>query len=186
MTHPLVATEYDTPFGDLAVLMSPADAVVRAAGFHPAADMALRVAPAFGARGWEFGESPQIDAVIEAWLGGDGDALRTVAVEQDGGPFFQEVWETMRAIPSGETLSYQELAEAAGRPRAMRAAGTACARNNIAPFIPCHRVVKSDGTLGGYGYGGLETKAAMLALEKRGRVPAADAAAAHSVAKAPL
>lgn len=183
MTLPLVAAQYDTPFGDLAVLASPEDYVVRAAGFHSTADMALRVAPAQRARGWEPGDLPQIDAAIEAWLAGDGALLRGIRVKQDGGPFFQEVWETMRDIPSGETMSYQELAEAAGRPRAMRAAGTACARNNITPFIPCHRVVKSGGVLGGYGSGGVELKAAMLALEQRGKALSADADSRRAAAE---
>lgn len=167
MDAPLLAKEYKTPFGELAVLMTPEDAVVRASGFRSLGDMALRVASPLIARGWERADMPLIDDVIERWLDGDGDALREVAVNQSGGPFFHEVWETMREVPSGETVSYRELAEAAGRPRAMRAAGTACARNNIAPFIPCHRVVKSGGALGSYGFGGVEMKAAMIALEHR-------------------
>ncbi|WP_430868196.1 methylated-DNA--[protein]-cysteine S-methyltransferase [Demequina aurantiaca] len=175
MTIPLVAVQYDTPFGDLAVLVSPEDEVVRASGFHSAADMALRVSPRQRARGWEPGELPRIDEAVEAWLAGDGFLLRGIPVEQDGGPFFQEVWETLRDVPSGETISYQELAEAAGRPRAMRAAGTACARNNIAPFVPCHRVVKSGGALGSYGFGGVEMKAAMIALEQKKTVRTDDA-----------
>lgn len=184
MVLPLVAAEYDTPFGDLAVLVSPEDGAVRASGFRSIADMALRVAPVQRALGWEPGDLPDVDAAIEAWLAGDGALLRRVKVQQDGGPFFQAVWETMRDIPCGETLSYQELAEAAGRPRAMRAAGTACARNNITLFIPCHRVVKSGGVLGGYGSGGVELKAAMLALEQRGKGSAADADSPRAAADA--
>jgi methylated-DNA-[protein]-cysteine S-methyltransferase len=59
----------------------------------------------------------------------------------------------MRQIPPGETWSYAELAAKAGRPQAVRAAGQACARNLVAPFVPCHRVVRSGGSLGGYYYG---------------------------------
>lgn len=183
MAIPLVAAVYDTPFGDLAVLVTPEDAVVRASGFHSAADMSLRVAPELHARGWELGELPQIESVIGKWLAGDGSGLRDIPVEQPGGPFFQQVWETMRDVPSGETVSYQEIAEAAGRPRAMRAAGTACARNNIALFIPCHRVVKSGGALGNYGFGGVEMKAAMIALEAAGASRAADAGSVPAAAE---
>ncbi|WP_061963063.1 methylated-DNA--[protein]-cysteine S-methyltransferase [Demequina aurantiaca] len=183
MPLPLVAAEYDTPFGELAVLVSPEDGVVRSAGFHTAADMALRVSLRQLSRGWAPGELPHIDAAVEAWLSGDGSLLRGIDVQQDGGPFFQEVWETMRDVPSGETISYQELAEAAGRPRAMRAAGTACARNNIALFIPCHRVIKSGGALGNYGFGGVEMKAGMIALEQRASPQEDDAAPLRAVAE---
>jgi len=88
----------------------------------------------------------------------------TVAAEQDGGPFFQDVWRAMRDIPAGTTISYAQLAARAGRPRAIRAAGTACASNLLAPFVPCHRVLRSDGAIGGYAYG-LAVKDALLAHE---------------------
>ncbi|QDX26530.1 bifunctional DNA-binding transcriptional regulator/O6-methylguanine-DNA methyltransferase Ada [Sphingomonas suaedae] len=92
-------------------------------------------------------------------------AARVVAeVEQPGrhtdlpldvrGTAFQEaVWQALRAIPPGETLSYTQLAIAAGHPGAVRAAGTACGANNVAILIPCHRAQRSDGTMGGYAYG---------------------------------
>lgn len=163
----LTASTYGTPFGDLAVFVTPEDGVVRASGFRPLPEIAERLSCTVARRGWELGDLAHIDAVVQAWLAGDGNALRSVDVEQDGGPFFQEVWTAMREVPSGKTISYQELAATAGRPRAMRAAGTACARNNVAPFIPCHRVVKSGGELGSYGFGGVVVKAAMLDLEAR-------------------
>lgn len=72
----------------------------------------------------------------------------------------------LRTIPYGETESYAEVAEAAGSPRAMRAVGSACANNPVPLVIPCHRVVRSDGTLGGYG-GGLEIKSALLEMEEK-------------------
>ena len=71
----------------------------------------------------------------------------------------------MREIPAGTTWSYGELAAKAGSPRAVRAVGQACARNMVAPFVPCHRVVRSDGSLGGYFYG-LDTKRWILAHER--------------------
>jgi methylated-DNA-[protein]-cysteine S-methyltransferase len=108
---------------------------------------------------------PAVSRAIAAWLEGDGSLLGSVPVHQDGGPFHQAAWEALRQVPSGTAVSYQELAELAGSPRAMRAAGQACARNALAPFVPCHRVVKSGGELGHYGFGGPDAKAAMLALE---------------------
>ncbi len=70
------------------------------------------------------------------------------------GTAFQEaVWQALRAIPPGETRTYAQLAIAAGNPRAVRAAGTACGANQVAIAIPCHRAQRSDGTMGGYAYG---------------------------------
>lgn len=90
---------------------------------------------------------------VRQWIDGDLDALLTVEVDQPGGEFQQSAWAAMREVQGGTTVSYAELAQIAGRPRAVRAAGTACARNQVAPFVPCHRIVRTDGTLGAYGYG---------------------------------
>lgn len=106
---------------------------------------------------------PVADAA-RAYLAGHPRALDAVSVRQPGGEFQQQVWTAMRGIPAGQTWSYAELATKAGRPSATRAAGTACARNRVAPFVPCHRVVRSDGSLGGYAYG-LPVKRWLLGLE---------------------
>src|SRR6266511_217362 len=68
-------------------------------------------------------------------------------------PFLSAAWQALRAIPPGEPISYTELAARAGRPAAVRAAAQACARNPCALFVPCHRVVRADGSLGGYRWG---------------------------------
>ena len=82
------------------------------------------------------------------------------------GTAFQEaVWRELTRIPPGETRTYAQIAAAVGRPAAVRAAGTANGDNNVAVLIPCHRVIRTDGTLGGYAYG-LERKAALLRREK--------------------
>jgi len=75
------------------------------------------------------------------------------------------VWAELQTIPYGETRSYQEVASAVGRPRAVRAVGAANGANPISIVVPCHRVIASDGKLGGYG-GGLELKARLLAMER--------------------
>jgi methylated-DNA-[protein]-cysteine S-methyltransferase len=82
-------------------------------------------------------------------------------LDQHATPFKLSVWQTIAAIPYGSTLSYAEVAAAAGAPNAYRAAGSACATNPIAIVVPCHRVVGSDRGLGGYG-GGLPMKAWLL------------------------
>jgi AraC family transcriptional regulator of adaptative response/methylated-DNA-[protein]-cysteine methyltransferase len=81
------------------------------------------------------------------------------------GTAFQEaVWRELSRIPAGESVSYAVLAARAGRPAAVRAAGTACGSNQIAVLIPCHRARRGDGTPGGYAYG-IERKAKLLAKE---------------------
>jgi len=88
-------------------------------------------------------------------------------VDVAGTAFQQAVWAALRAIPPGETRSYAQIAAAIGRPGAVRAAGSACGDNGLAVLVPCHRVVRADGTLGGYAYG-LERKKALLARESHG------------------
>jgi methylated-DNA-[protein]-cysteine S-methyltransferase len=86
----------------------------------------------------------------------------------DASPFIRRVWEVCRTIPFGETTTYGALAARAGRPRAARAVGLAMARNRCPILVPCHRVLRSDGQLGGWsGPGGLGFKQMLLDLEKR-------------------
>lgn len=82
-----------------------------------------------------------------------------------GTEFQQRVWHTLQRIPYGETVSYGELARMAGMPRAVRALANANGANALSVFVPCHRVIGSDGSLTGYG-GGLDVKLALLRLEK--------------------
>jgi O-6-methylguanine DNA methyltransferase len=82
-----------------------------------------------------------------------------------GTPFQRRVWEKLLEIPYGETRSYQDIARAVRRPRALRAVGNANGANPVSLVVPCHRVVASGGKLGGYG-GGLELKARLLAMER--------------------
>lgn len=81
-----------------------------------------------------------------------------------GTPFQHQVWDGLRAIPYGETISYAELARRIGRSGASRAVGSANGRNPISIVVPCHRVIAADGTLGGYG-GGLDRKEWLLQHE---------------------
>jgi methylated-DNA-[protein]-cysteine S-methyltransferase len=89
-----------------------------------------------------------------------------VPLRLEGTPFMRRVYDVVRRIPAGETLSYGEVADAAGRPGAARAVGAAMAKNRICLFIPCHRVVGSSGIGGWSGTGGLEQKRALLMLER--------------------
>jgi len=88
----------------------------------------------------------------------------SVPLDVEGTPFQQAVWAALRQIPSGQSVSYSELAQRVGRPRAVRAVASACAANVVAVLIPCHRVVRRDGSLSGYRWG-LARKQALLARE---------------------
>lgn len=74
-------------------------------------------------------------------------------LDVQGTAFQEAVWAALRAIPAGETRTYTDLAAAAGNPKAVRAAGTACGANHLAVVIPCHRAQRTDGSMGGYAYG---------------------------------
>ena len=89
---------------------------------------------------------------------------RDIPVDVRGTAFQERVWQELRRIPPGETRSYAEIAAAAGNPRAVRAAGSANGANHVPVLIPCHCVVRSDGSLGGYAYG-LEIKKKLLERE---------------------
>jgi methylated-DNA-[protein]-cysteine S-methyltransferase len=102
----------------------------------------------------------------------DGNLTRfTVPLDPAVGTRFQRrVWEELTAIPYGQTRSYGEVASAIGNPRASRAVGSANKRNCIPILIPCHRVIKSDGGIGGYN-SGTHIKRALLKLEGVTKVP---------------
>ncbi len=87
-----------------------------------------------------------------------------IPLDVKGTAFQEAVWRELQRIPKGETRSYAEIAAAVGKPKATRAAGSANGANNVAVLIPCHRVVRSDGSLGGYAYG-LEIKKKLLEKE---------------------
>lgn len=140
-----------TPAGTLTTIVADDDVVV-AAGFTDDADALAARAGLPAAPSPPTGPTA-VDTAILAWLGGDHAALEALPLRQSGTDFQQQVWTALRAIPPGGTASYAELAAAVGRPGATRAVGSACGRNLIAPFVPCHRAVRSDGSLGGYLYG---------------------------------
>lgn len=102
--------------------------------------------------------------ILERYFAGDHGAIDTVAVELNGTDFQKRVWQALRRIPCGSTVSYAELARRVGEPAAVRAVGAANGANPVAVVVPCHRVIGSDGSLTGYG-GGLERKRWLLAHE---------------------
>ena len=107
---------------------------------------------------------PVISELIDDYFDGDLSALNAIKVRQPGGPFSQAAWKAMRRVKAGKTMSYADLADRAGSPAAVRAAGSACAKNAIVLVVPCHRIVKTGGALGNYAYG-LSKKEWLLCFE---------------------
>jgi methylated-DNA-[protein]-cysteine S-methyltransferase len=139
----------DSPAGVL-TLVADSTGVLRAAGFGDPDALLARLRVAGVRRRTDLGP---VTRAARRYLAGDLTALDELPATQAGGPFLQRAWSALRTVPPGRTISYADLAALAGSPKAVRAAGQACARNLIAPVIPCHRVVRTGGGLGGYAYG---------------------------------
>ena len=107
---------------------------------------------------------PKISDLIDDYFSGDVEAINAITVRQPGAAFSQAAWKAMRKIKAGKTISYADLADRAGSTAAVRAAGSACAKNAIVVVVPCHRIVKTGGALGNYAYG-LDAKEWLLRHE---------------------
>jgi methylated-DNA-[protein]-cysteine S-methyltransferase len=186
MNANLVIGSIDTSYGPLSVAVVVGDhshlAALAAAATRTGAATATE--PVVVASGWtdvfEFLQrlDPQVTALprlsndvpmsivkaVADWDAGDASGLDEVAVAQPGGEFRQHAWTALRNVPAGTVVTYSELAELAGNPKASRAAGSACATNLVAPFVPCHRVVQAGGKVGNYAYGA-DLKTSMLVTE---------------------
>ncbi|MCS3442044.1 methylated-DNA--[protein]-cysteine S-methyltransferase [Microbacterium phyllosphaerae] len=153
----------DTPDGPFTILADDRQRVL-ASGWT-ADQVAVVGRLAAGARPAEVSESETEAAVaVRAFYEGDLSAIDTVAVAQTGTPLQLAGWSALREIEPGEPLTYTSFAARLGNPRAVRAAASICARNAPALFVPCHRVLRTDGTLGGFAWG-LGVKASLLARE---------------------
>jgi methylated-DNA-[protein]-cysteine S-methyltransferase len=155
------STTLGTPAGPLSLVVD--GDLLAAAGFCPVATLESRL---------RTGSRPRADlgavsAAVRAYLDGDLRALDPLEVGQRGTRHQQAVWAALRAVPAGSTVTYGELAGRLGRTAsASRAVGSACAANLVAPVVPCHRVIRGNGTLGGYYYG-LAVKRWLLEHERR-------------------
>ncbi|MBF6174420.1 methylated-DNA--[protein]-cysteine S-methyltransferase [Nocardia blacklockiae] len=90
---------------------------------------------------------------VEKYHAGAVLAIDDITVRQLSGPFLVHAWEVLRKIPAGNPVTYTAFADRSGRPEAIRAAANACARNAAALFVPCHRILRTDGSLGGFRWG---------------------------------
>jgi len=146
--------QVETPIGMFRATV--VDGAVKTAGFLVGGRR-----PATGGR-----DATGVHDALAAYFAGDCDALDAIEVAPEGTLFKQLVWKALREIRAGETISYGELAARVGAPGAARAVGTANATNPICLIIPCHRVIRTGGALGGYGFG-LDRKRWLLAHEAR-------------------
>lgn len=105
-------------------------------------------------------------AAVRAYYAGDVRAIDAVPVRQVSGSYRAHAWDVLRTVDAGDPVTYTRYAELSGRPAAVRAAAGACAMNAAALFVPCHRVLRTDGSLGGFRYG-LDVKRSLLAHEAR-------------------
>lgn len=167
MSTTIRTTTVDTPTGAICLAVAVDDGgerVVAAAFADHFERVAAKVRRRFADAEWVEDETRAAEAV-RRYLAGELDAVDGVDVDATGTPFQQKVWAALRAIPAGETRSYGQIAATIGAPGAVRAVGTANGANPVWLLVPCHRVVRSDGTVGGYG-GGPHRKEWLLAHER--------------------
>jgi methylated-DNA-[protein]-cysteine S-methyltransferase len=155
-----------TPLGPFTTVVD-ADGAVLAAGWTADADgLARLVHPSLRPDALRHRNSlAEVTDAVEKYHAGTVSAIDTVPVHQTSGPFLEHAWDVLRTVPPGTPITYTEFAARSGRPEAIRAAANACARNAAALFVPCHRILRTDGTLGGFRWG-LEVKAWLLRHER--------------------
>lgn len=150
MSLSLITT--NTPDG-LFYIIADKDGVARVSGYGSVADLQKRLPVELRSQELVEVKSHPYSTLISAYYNGDPDALHKIPRDQDGSDFQRRVWNAISDIKPGSTISYKELAEQSSNPAAVRAAGTVCGLNRLILLIPCHRVLKSDGSIGSYLYG---------------------------------
>jgi methylated-DNA-[protein]-cysteine S-methyltransferase len=169
----LLVDRIKTPIGEL-VIVADEDGRLRASGWSERDARMQRTLRSY-AEGRGVSLTPASDpaglaTAIRAYFAGDLKAIDGLPVVTGGTEFQRAVWQALREIACGETLSYGALARRIGRASAVRAVGLANGSNPIGVIVPCHRVIGSDGSLTGYG-GGVDRKRWLLTHERRGRSP---------------
>lgn len=167
MTSTADYAEVPTPIGPFTVLVDAEGAVLASGWTADAEGLRGLVHPALRPDALrERGSLGAVTDAVTAFHEGDVGVIDAVPVRQRSGPFLLHAWEVLRKVPAGEPITYTEFAAVAGRPAATRAAANACARNAAALFVPCHRILRIGGALGGFRWG-LEAKRWLLAHEAR-------------------
>jgi len=163
-----------TPDGTFTIVAGP-DAVLASGWIDDAANLFALIHPSLRPESRGAGSAEVLDQACEAaeaYYSGDFAAPAQISVRQHSGPYRSHAWNVLRKVEVGDIVSYREYAALTGRPAAVRAAANACASNAAALFVPCHRVLRSDGSLGGFRYG-LHIKKSLLDRETESEPPAA-------------
>ncbi|MGD9531591.1 methylated-DNA--[protein]-cysteine S-methyltransferase [Pseudonocardia sp.] len=142
----------DTPFGPFTAVLAD-DGAVLASGWTAELDDLLPLVHPTLRPDPRRGDLGPVAAAITRYHAGELSVIDDVPVRQRSGAFLEQAWVVLRTVPAGSPVTYTEYAAKSGRPAAVRAAASACARNAAALFVPCHRVLRSDGTLGGFRWG---------------------------------
>lgn len=157
----------DTPVGPFTAVAAP-DGAVLGSGWTEDVDTLLpQISPALRpAELRELRDLGPISGAVRQYHAGDVGAIDDIVVRQQSGEFMSHAWDVLRKVPAGQPVTYSEYAALAGRPAAVRAAASACARNAAALFVPCHRVLRIGGALGGFRWG-LDAKRWLIDHEAR-------------------
>ncbi len=158
----------DTPDGPFTLLVDDDGAVLSSGWTASVAAVLARLPERARPAQVRAGET-EAAAAVRAFYAGDLAAIDAVPVRHTGTALQRDGWAALRRIRPGAPLTYTGFAATLGQPRAVRAAASICARNAPALFVPCHRVLRTDGTLGGFAWG-LDVKRSLLAREAAGEV----------------
>ena len=163
----LVIDRMATPIGELVIIADAQDRL-RAIDWTDHEDRMLQLLGRYcGKAGYALikrRDPDGLSSAMRAYFKGDLAAIDRLTADTGGTDFQRKIWRELRRIPAGKTITYAELAGRIGKPKAIRAAGTANGANPVSIVIPCHRVIGSDGSLTGYG-GGLHRKKWLLTHE---------------------
>lgn len=154
-----------TPDGDFNIIIDENEVAI-ASGFGCTKELIKKLQENFSPYNIKNVDKHPYQKLIEKYYSKDKLALSKIPRRQKGTNFQMKVWDEIDSIPYGQTASYKQLTHKTGRPKASRAVGNICGLNRLALLIPCHRVIKSDGTNGNYAYG-KDIKKSLLVREAR-------------------
>lgn len=160
----LIYFETTTSAGTFTVILNQDD-IALASGFEPAKNLIKRLPKNISIHSLKQQDNHPYELLVQQYFRGNLKSLSNIPYKTFGTSFQHKVWLTMAKIPYSQTVSYKTLAKNAGFPSAIRAAASACGKNCLAVLIPCHRIIKSDGTIGNYLYG-TAAKKMLLSLEQ--------------------
>ncbi|MEU6645767.1 methylated-DNA--[protein]-cysteine S-methyltransferase [Saccharomonospora sp. NPDC046836] len=144
----------DTPAGPFTAIVADDGAVLASGWTADPAELTAVVSTALRPTGLrKVRDLGEVTIAVHRYHAGEFDAIDLIPVRQRSGAFLQHAWDVLRTVPAGKQVTYRDFAALAGRPPAIRAAASACARNAAALFVPCHRVLRVGGALGGFRWG---------------------------------